>query len=422
MRVFVKNMRGEALMPCSQRKARILLRDCKAKIITYSPFTIQLTIATGEAKQEISFGIDTGAKNIGIAVITSNKVVFKAEIELRQDIKELLETRKTMRKSRRNRKTRYRKARFNNRGNKEEGWLPPSIDSRIQNTFNWIDKICDLIPNPKLNIEVGKFDVQMMINPNIQGTDYQQGQGFGYYDVRHYVFARDEYTCQICKKKEGILVQHHIIRRQDGGSDRADNLITLHDKCHEMFHQGKVRADFKKLKQYKEPPFMNSIRKRICKRYPEAKVCYGSFTKPKRIELGLEKTHYNDAIAISNPSCIRENWNEYLKIKQFRKKKRSLHESIPRKGHKVKNIVQKRNKKNTKSVGEWNLGDKVLFDSKIGFLTGFTGKKGAYIKSINDEYLTLSGKNYKQVPLKSLSLINHNNNWLIENQKERSVK
>ena len=52
MRVFVVNMRGEPLMPCSQRKARILLKQNKAKIYKYNPFTIQLTIATGETKQE----------------------------------------------------------------------------------------------------------------------------------------------------------------------------------------------------------------------------------------------------------------------------------------------------------------------------------------------------------------------------------
>ena len=73
-------------MPTTQRKARILLKEKKAKIIKYDPFTIQLNYPTGENRQEVNIGIDTGAKNIGIAVTSGNNVLYKAEIELRQDI------------------------------------------------------------------------------------------------------------------------------------------------------------------------------------------------------------------------------------------------------------------------------------------------------------------------------------------------
>ena len=115
MRVYVKNLRGEALMPTTPRKARKLIEKNKAKIINYEPFTIQLLYATGETKQPVSIGIDLGAKHVGVAVQSENKVISKGEIELRDDVKSLLETRKTYRRSRRNRKTRYRKPRFDNR-------------------------------------------------------------------------------------------------------------------------------------------------------------------------------------------------------------------------------------------------------------------------------------------------------------------
>lgn len=200
MKVFVKNMRGQALMPCSQRKARILLKQKKAKIVGYKPFTIQLCYATGEARQEVIVGIDEGAKHIGIAIVSQNKVLVKGEVELRQDVHSLLLTRAQYRRGRRFRKTRYRKARFLNR-RKPEGWLPPSIRAKLDANFTWINKFCSLVPNPRLRIEVGKFDVAKMINPDIQGVDYQHGQTYGYYDVRYFVFARDEYTCQVCKKK-----------------------------------------------------------------------------------------------------------------------------------------------------------------------------------------------------------------------------
>ncbi|MDD4591078.1 MAG: hypothetical protein PHG06_11730, partial [Parabacteroides sp.] len=68
-----------------------------------------------------------------------------------------------------------------------------------------------LLPNPRLIIEVGKFDVQKMQSPSIEGTEYQKGNTYGYYDVRYYVFARDNYTCQVCKGKNKILQTHHIV-------------------------------------------------------------------------------------------------------------------------------------------------------------------------------------------------------------------
>lgn len=112
MRVFVLNMRGEPLMPCAQRKARLLLKEGKAIIYKHNPFTIQLTYATGETKQDCHIGVDTGSKHIGLAVTSKDKVLFKGEVELRQDVKSNLDTRRRYRRNRRNRKTRYRKCRF----------------------------------------------------------------------------------------------------------------------------------------------------------------------------------------------------------------------------------------------------------------------------------------------------------------------
>ncbi|WP_223882030.1 hypothetical protein [Niallia endozanthoxylica] len=158
---------------------------------------------------------------------------------------------------------------------------------------------------------------------------------------------------------------------------------------------------------------MNSFRKRVFSKYPEAHMTYGSITTPHRKELGLEKTHSNDAIAITGMAKIKESAepNQIFMIKQFRKKKRSLHEATARKGRKTKNTTSQRNAKNTKQMKGFYLNDKVMLFGKIGFIMGFTGSNGAYVKTINGQYITKPGKNYKQVGLKELTCICHNNNW-----------
>ncbi len=402
-------------MPTTPKKARKLLKENKAKIISYEPFIIQLLYATGETKQPVSIGIDLGTKHIGLAIQSENKVIAKGEIELRDDVKSLIETRKIYRRSRRSRKTRYRKPRFDNR-KRPDNWLPPSIQSRLDNTFMWIDKYMELLPDPTLTIEVGKFDVQKMINPDIESKGYQEGNTYGYYDTRYYVFARDSYTCQVCKKKGKILQTHHIIYKSKGGTDRANNLITVCTDCHnhknhqegEVFY--KWMADKKKMPSYKETPFMNIIRKRVFEKYPNANITYGSITTPKRKELGLDKTHYNDALVISG---VEEGFIDNVgifKIKQFRKKKRSLHEATARKGRKESNTTQKRNSKNTKYSNGFYLNDKVRIFDEIGFISGFCSG-GCYVKDIEDNYITIPEKTYKQVSFRYLEFIRHNNDW-----------
>lgn len=418
MRVFVKNMRGQPLMPCKPQKARKLLKAKKAKIISYKPFTIQLTTATGETKQDVDIGVDTGSSHIGICVRSEDNVLAIGEITLRNDVKSLLYTRRNLRKGRRSRKTRYRKARFLNR-KKLDGWLPPSIQSKINNEFMWIDRFCSLVPNPRLHIEVGKFDVAIMINPDIEGKEYQEGQAKGYYDVRYFVFARDNYTCQVCGKSEGKILQtHHIVYRSNGGTNRADNLITVCTDCHthENHQHGgilyKWQEKHKKVKQYKEPVFMNIIRRRIFEKYPNAEITYGSETVIKRKNLGLEKTHYNDAIAISGMTKIKEKEDTYFIIAQARKKKRSLHEATPRKGRSKKNTEAKRNSKNTKACKGFFLNDKVIIGNRIGWISGFCdGGRGCYVQNIFGGYIIMGCKNYKKVTISKCKKVCENNNW-----------
>lgn len=408
-------------MPCSKRKARILLKENKAKIIRYQPFTIQLTIPTGESTQEVHVGVDTGARHIGLAATSGNKVLIKGEIELRDDIHKNMQTRSELRRTRRNRNLRYRKARFLNRKRKD-GWLPPTVQSKLNATFMWIDRFCELLPNPVLHIEVGKFDIQKMMNPDIANKKYQNGQCAGYYDVRYFVFARDNYTCQVCKKQNKILNTHHLLYKSKGGSDRADNLITVCTDCHspENHREGGILYDWmikhKRVRQYKEATFMNVVRKRTFQKYPDAIITYGSETSPYRKELGLDKTHYNDAIAISKIEDIKENPKEYFYIKQFRKKKRSLHETYPRKYRKNKNVNAMRSNKNVPFRNGIYMNDMGICEGKVGWVYGFAGGEDGrecIFRDINGDMIKLPIRNKRTttVPFSSLQILFHNNNW-----------
>src|SRR5665647_260133 len=196
MRVFVINMREEPLMPCSPRKARILLKEGKARVVKRAPFTIQLTIATGEAKQEITLGVDAGSKYIGISATTDKEELFSAEVELRSDIVDLLSTRRQNRRTRRNR-LRYRKPRFLNRvKSKNKGWLAPSIQNKIQTHVTIVEKLHEILPVSKIIVEVASFDIQKIKNPSINGTEYQQGNQMDFWNVREYVLFRDGHQCK----------------------------------------------------------------------------------------------------------------------------------------------------------------------------------------------------------------------------------
>lgn len=407
-------------MPCTNKKARILLKENKAKIVSYNPFTIQLKCATGEAVQPVTVGVDTGAQHIGIAVVSGDKVLADGEIHLRDDISDNIKARAILRCARRSRKTRYRECRLLNR-KREDGWLPPSVQSKLNATFFWIDKFCSLVPNPKLGIEVGKFDVAKMINPDISGEDYQNGTAKGYYDVRYFVFARDNYTCQVCKKKNKILNTHHIVYKSKGGTDRADNLITVCSDCHtaENHKRGGVLYGWmikgKKVKQYKEATFMNIVRKRTFLKYPEAHITYGSITSVVRKELGISKTHYNDAITITGIKNIKELQEDCFYYKQFRKKKRSLHESIPRKGKNNKNTTAIRNNKNVKMRhGVW-LNDELNYTGVVGWVYGFSSGERSHeciLRSINGDIIKMPNRtNSSSVNIRHCILISHNNGW-----------
>ena len=171
-------MHGEPLMPCKPRKARVLLKEKKAKVVNRTPFTIQLLYGSSGYKQPVNLGVDAGSKYIGLSATTNKKELFKATVELRQDIPKLLEGRKSQRRKRRS-KLRYRPARFNNRGKK--GKLAPSIQHKIDSHLTIIKRICNIIPIENIIVETAEFDVHKLKNPTVSGVEYQHGDAEGFY-------------------------------------------------------------------------------------------------------------------------------------------------------------------------------------------------------------------------------------------------
>jgi len=326
-------------MPTTPCKARKLLKQGKAKVVKREPFTIQLLYATGETKQDITLGVDAGSKIIGLSATTDKQELFSAEVELRNDIVDLLSTRREFRRTRRNR-LRYRKPRFLNRVySKNKGWLAPSIKNKIQTHLKIISKIHEILPISKIIIEVASFDIQKIKNPDIEGEQYQQGEQLGFWNVREYVLWRDGYKCQGkkgCKNK--ILNVHHIESRKTGGNSPS-NLITLCESCHKDYHAGKLKLNLKRGQSFKDAAFMGIMRwtfyNRLKEIYSNVKITYGYITKNIRIQNNLPKEHRIDALCISgNPNVKRLDYWYY--IKQVRRHNRQIHKANILKGGKKK--------------------------------------------------------------------------------------
>ena len=331
--VYVLNMQGKPLMPCKPQKARKLLKKGFARVVMQSPFTIQLTHRTGETTQPITLGVDSGFSHIGLSAITQKEELYSAEVQLRDDIVKLNAERRQYRRSRRHRKTWYRKKRFLNRGNKQQGWFAPSIRHKLDSHIKIINEVKAILPITKIIIEGASFDIQKIKNPNIEKEDYQKGSTLGFWNVREYVLHRDNHTCQHCKgkSKDTILNVHHIISRQTGG-DRPDNLLTLCKTCHQKYHQGKIKnLQIKKTKGFKAETFMSTVRwhliNHLIKEGNPVSYTYGYKTKFKRISLGLDKSHTTDAFIIAKGTRHPRQSN-ILFIKQVRRCNRKLFKGI----------------------------------------------------------------------------------------------
>ncbi len=410
--VYVLNQNGQPLMPTENHaKVRILLKQRKAKVIKKCPFTIQLAYNSTNYTQEVTLGVDSGSKHIGLSATTKGKVLFESNVELRNDIVDLLSTRRQNRRTRRGHKTRYRKPRFNNRKRKD-GWLAPSVQNKVDSHLTVIRRVHEILPISKIVVEVASFDIQKIKNPSICGTEYQQGEQLDFWNVREYVLFRDGHQCQCCKgkSKDKILNVHHIESRKTGGN-APNNLITLCSVCHEGYHKGTVKLPktIKRGMSFKDATFMGIMRwsfyNRLKEIYPNVSLTYGYITKNTRIENVLPKDHYIDARCISgNPNAVSDGTVYYQK--KVRCHNRQIHKNTILNGG-----IRKRNQAEYEIKG-YRLFDTVKYKGNIYTIFGRRNSGFFDIRTLDGTKV-----NKGSVSCKKIRLIQPNSNYLIELRK-----
>jgi len=354
MLVCVLNKDKTPINMCHQAKARKLLKKKKAFIVRYHPMVIRLTyqVDTSQNNQQYDVRLDPGSQTTGVAIVKNEKeVVCLGEIHHKKGISSSLESRASIRRNRRNRKTRYRRCKWKkmiplatryNALTKEKrkelglkkpsfektskkGWLAPSLIARVNQNVNWVKKMQRFIPITSIGMELVKFDFQKMENEAISGVEYQQGTLQGY-TVREYLLEKWKRTCSYCEKTDVPLEIEHIHPKSRGGSDRIDNLCLACRTCNEekdnmLLSEWFEKIKTKKLTRYKtiqknipniikqakqplkDAAAVNSTRWKLFEELKNLKlrlrVQSGAQTKMQRIASDLPKEHYYDALCIS---------------------------------------------------------------------------------------------------------------------------
>ena len=411
--VYVLDINGHPLMPTERHgKVKHLLKNGKAKVIKRCPFTIQLLYKSLTYTQSIILGVDAGSKHIGLSATTNDKEFYASDVELRTDIVKLISKRRELRRSRRNRKTRYRQARFDNRKRKD-GWLAPSISQKIKCHIKVVENVHKILPITNIVVETASFDIQKIKNPNIKDTEYQQGEQLDFWNVREYVLFRDEHICQCCKgkTKDKILNVHHIESRKTGGN-APNNLITLCETCHKGYHNGTVRLP-KTIKRgiiFRDAAFMGIMRwafyNKLREKYKNVSMTYGYITKNTRIENKLPKKHYVDARCISGHPLAKPSEMIYYQ-KKIRCHNRQLFKINTLKGG-----TRKRNQ-SERVIKGYILFDKVKYQGKEYFVFGRRISGFFDIRELNGNKV-----NKGSINCKKLKLIERCSGYLIELRKE----
>jgi len=317
--VFVVDTKYRPLLPCKPSIAKRLLNAGKAAVWRRYPFTIILKKEVTEAVEPMQLKIDPGSKTTGLALLHGARVLWVAELTHRgQQIKDALEQRRGVRRSRRNRHSPYRPARFNNR-TRAKGWLAPSLAHRVETTLTWVNRLRNLAPVASVAQELVRFDLQKHENPEISGIEYQQGELAGY-EVREYLLNKWGRQCAYCGSQDTALEIEHIQPKSNGGSNRISNLAIACHSCNQKKGAQDVRDFLAKkpdvlnqiLAQAKRPlkdaAAVNSTRWALFNRLKATRLTVttgsGGRTKFNRCSQGIDKSHWADAACVGETPSL----------------------------------------------------------------------------------------------------------------------
>jgi 5-methylcytosine-specific restriction endonuclease McrA len=327
-KVFVLDTYKLPLNPVHPGRARILLSSGKAAVYRRFPFTIILKVAVEEPNvAPLRIKIDPGANTTGIAIVNNatGEVVFAANLKHRGfAITDSLIRRRSVRRGRRQRRTRYRKPRFNNRLTNKKGWLPPSLQSRISNVITWVGRLRRVCPIAAISMELVKFDTQLMERAEISGVEYQQGTLQGY-EVREYLLEKWGRKCAYCDAKGVPLQIEHVYPRSQYGDSRVGKLTIACDPCNDKKGTQEITEFLKNdperlahiLAQMKRPlkdaAVVNATRWLLFDRLKAQglpiETGSGGLTKSNRTTRNLPKEHWIDAacVGMSTPAVLAVN-------------------------------------------------------------------------------------------------------------------
>ncbi len=302
LKVYVQSSQGKPLDPTTSARARLLVKKKRANVVARMPFTIRLRNRETGYTAQVTLGVDSGYSKVAFSAVKEKEELLAGELVLRYDMSKKLEQRRNYRRNRRNRTTRYRAPRFDNRI-REQDWLAPSLHHKKQAHITLIAMLKSLVPVSRTELEVATFDTQLLQHPEIAGVEYQQGTLQGY-QIREYLLEKWGRTCAYCGKTGVPLQVEHIIPRSRGGSDRVSNLTLSCERCNQdkgdrtaaEFGHPEVHRQAKA--SLKSAAFMNQVRWQLVDQL-ECNHTYGYLTKQQRIEAGLAKSHSNDAFIIA---------------------------------------------------------------------------------------------------------------------------
>ena len=335
LKVFVVNLDGSPLMPCTPAKAKKLLKAKKAKVSKRKPFTIQLLWECENQVQDVVIGIDKGSSITGYCAVANDEILISGYVRHRSHIKTKMEVRKAHRKNRR-RRLWYRQRRFLNRASsKRSGRLPVSIKANVDEILRFLKKLP--IPLKTVVVEDVQIDIRKLTDPSVQ--NYQKSNRL-HENLRLATLIRDKFSCKNCGAKKTRLEAHHIVYKSQGGKDTIKNLISLCSPCHVKVHEGVLQLKITGVTAFKDQIAQRTMQGKAYL-YSEIRKLYnlelrfGYETSARRKGLGLEKDHDIDAAVLvmlgTNKVLYTHKFNFYSVVFRAVKNRRQYFDQ-PKKG------------------------------------------------------------------------------------------